>query len=179
MEKTCAIKEGLSQESAILVGSGTVGKQHTWWQHSPAAPQCREQTVHVVPAPQPGLCGNDENITGALGHCSHLQLLCKSSQTGAQQLASEPGPLTQRDAIVEITVPHKVTGKEFRTALELINTGRWLHPLGAPTTPNSPTGHSFGWKPEHLQGNWERQLRTFLGPESTVLWFSHVKWEGQ
>lgn len=118
MEKTCAIKEGLSQESAILVGSGSVGKHHSWWQHSPAAPQCTEQTVHVVPAPQPGLYGNDENTPVPWD----TALICSSSQKGAQQLASESH--TQGDAIMEITVPQKVTGKEFRTALELINTGR-------------------------------------------------------
>lgn len=89
VEKTCAIKEGLSEESAILVGSGTVGKQHSWWQHSPAAPSAGTNSS-CSSCSQPGLCGNDGNITGALGHWD----ICNSSQKGAQQSASEPGPLT-------------------------------------------------------------------------------------
>lgn len=80
-------------------------------------PQCRGQTVHVVPTPQPGLCANDESILVPW----NTVLICKSSQKGAQQSASEPGPLSGGDTIVEITVSHKATKEESRTTLELIN----------------------------------------------------------
>lgn len=64
---------------------------------------------------------------------------------------------THVDAIMEITSSYKFSVKELRKiALELINTGRWLHPLALQLQQTAPSGHNFGWKTKQLRDNcWE------------------------
>lgn len=56
---------------------------------------------------------------------------------------------------------HKVPGSHRQrvpNCTELINIGRWLHPLVPQLHQTAPAGHNSGWKSQQLQENWERQL---------------------
>lgn len=97
------------------------------------------KAVHVVPAPKPGLLSKRLKISQVLWD---TVLTSSSSAITARRedgtvASSAVSPFTRvsttqnesfslsLDAIVELTVSHKVTVKELRKiALELINTGR-------------------------------------------------------
>lgn len=167
VEKTFAIKEGLSQESAILVGSGSVGKHHSWWQQSPAAPSAgNKQFMLFLLHSQ--VCMAMMETPQCPGTLLYLQLQPEGSSAISQGTSHTGGCCCGN---------HKVPGSHRQRVPNCTGTDQYwkvTSSTGAPTTPNSPSWTQFWLEISTVARELRNtiELRTFLWPES--LWVSDM-----